>query len=347
LIAARQNSTNNLKLAQYSSKFMEFHKTTQILCLFVISILGTAVAYADEASDSGTANHTDTMWLGPPTEFYPQYIADPRRAQFALVLTSYSNSEVPGTTKARSSIRFGGKLGLVRFHPVGNSEVGWQIDLEAGFFSQFSLVGGFDKFHPVGNSEVGWQIDLEAGFFSQFSLVGGFDNYAWDGVQGLMASYKPMPQLGFRFGVLHDSAHLGDEYMEETGRERINYTREEIVAGVSWQPNRQWRLYSEITSEYETRGVARGERFQIGAEYFSPTRMWHGRLIPYTAADFNFFSERDWASAITAQIGLMMPTRQGSSRYRVAFEFSHGRSPMGEFSFFDETYVGLGLYYDI
>ena len=295
---------------------MEFHKTTQILCLFVISILGTAVAYADEASDSGTATHTDTMWLGPPSEFYPQYIADPRRAQFALVLTKYQNSKVPGTTNARSSIRFGGRLGLVRFHPVGNTEVGWQIDLEAGFFSQFSLVGGFD-------------------------------NYAWDGVQGLMASYKPMPQLGFRFGLLHDSAHLGDEYMEETGRERINYTREEIVAGVSWQPNQQWRLYSEIASEYETKGVARGERFQIGAEYFSPTRMWHGRLIPYTAADFNFFSERDWASAVTAQIGLMMPTRQGSSRYRVAFEISHGRSPMGEFSFFDETYVGLGLYYDI
>lgn len=316
MIVTEQNNTNNLKLAQYSNIFMEFHKITQILCLFAISILGTAVAYAHEASGSGTATHTDTMWLGPPSEFYPQYIADPRRAQFALVLTNYSNSEVPGTTNARSSIRFGGRLGLVRFHPVGNTEVGWQIDLEAGFFSQFSLVGGFD-------------------------------NYAWDGVHGLLASYKPMPQLGFRFGVLHDSAHLGDEYMEETGRERINYTREEIVAGVSWQPNQQWRLYSEIASEYETRGVARGERFQVGTEYFSPTRMWHGRLIPYTAADFNFFSERNWASAVTAQIGFIMHTRQGSSRYRVAFEFLHGRSPMGEFSFFDETYVGLGLYYDI
>ena len=295
---------------------MEYYKNTQILCLFVISILGPVIAYAEVASAPGTATRTDTTWLGPPTEFYPQYMADPRRAQFALVLTSYTDSTVPGATSARSSIRFGGRLGLVRFHPVGNTEVGWQIDLEAGFFSQFSLVGGFD-------------------------------NYAWDGVQGLLVSYKPMPQLGFRFGFLHDSAHLGDEYMEETGRARINYTREEVVAGISWKPNQQWRLYTEVTSEYETKGVAKGERIQIATEYFSRTKMWSGRLTPYTAIDFNSFSERDWASATTAQIGFMMPTGQGSSRYRVALELSHGRSPMGELSFFDETYIGLGLYYDI
>lgn len=284
--------------------------------MFIISILWPVIVTAEKTPGSGLSTHTGTTWFGPPTEFYPQYIADPRRAQFALVLTSYSNSQVPGTTRARSSIRFGGKLGLVRFHPDGNTKVGWQIDLEAGFISQFSLEGGWD-------------------------------NYAWDGVQGLLVSYKPMPHLGFRFGLLHDSAHLGDEYMEETGIERINYTREEIVAGLSWQPNRQWRLYTEVASEYETKGVARGERFQIGTEYFSHVKMWKGRLTPYTAIDFNSFSERDWASATTAQFGFMMPTGQGSSRYRAALELSHGRSPMGEFSFYDETYVGLGIYYDI
>ena len=46
-------------------------------------------------------------------------------------------------------------------------------------------------------------------------------------------------------GTKHDSAHVGDEHSERTGRQRIGYTREELVAGVSWRPARKWRIYAE------------------------------------------------------------------------------------------------------
>ena len=49
-----------------------------------------------------------------------------------------------------------------------------------------------------------------------------------------------------RFGTFHDSAHLGDEYVEETGRERINYTREELISGIVWLPRRNTKLYTEL-----------------------------------------------------------------------------------------------------
>ena len=274
-----------------------------------------AIVNAGEILETNPPTQTATMWLGPPTDFYPHYIADPRRAQTALVLMEFLDREIADTTRSRSSIRFGGRVPLVRFHPAGNPDVGWQVDMEAGFFGQFSLLYGMD-------------------------------NYGWDGVYGLLVSYKPISSLGYRFGILHDSAHVGDEYVEKTDRERINYSREEIVAGLSWTPDRQWHFYGEVTWDYETKGAARDERLQIGGEYLGLNKLWHGRVNWYSAADINFFAERDWAPATTMQLGLMMPTGQGASRYRLALELYSGRSLMGEFSFQDESYIGLGLYYD-
>jgi hypothetical protein len=175
-----ENNTPYIKISLIQKLCMKNRKNLQIVCMLVISLTGPVNIFAEEMSAS--KQKTNNIWLGPPSEFYPQYIADPRRAQFALVFTNHTVKEVPGTTNARSSIRFGGRIGLVRHHPADNTEIGLQADLEGGFFSQFSLEGGWD-------------------------------NYAWDGVLGLLVSYKPAPQLGFRFGILHDSAHLGDEYM--------------------------------------------------------------------------------------------------------------------------------------
>lgn len=283
--------------------------------MFVICIQALAFADAGAAMGADASADKTVLWVGPPTDFYPRYIADPRRAQTALVLMEFHDREIADTTRSRSSIRFGGRVPFVRFHPAGNPDLGWQVDMEAGFFGQFSLLYGMD-------------------------------NYGWDGVYGLLVSYKPKSSLVYRFGILHDSAHLGDEYVEKTGRERINYSREEIVAGLSWTPDRQWRFYGEVTRDYETKGVARDERLQIGAEYLGPNKLWHGRVTWYSAADINFFAERDWAPATTFQLGWMMPTGQGASRYRLALEVYSGRSLMGEFSFQDESYLGLGIYYD-
>lgn len=291
-------------------------KARLIAGLFILVALYQNCIFAQAPSDTDLATQDTTFWLAPPTEFYPQYIADPRRAQSALMRIKLPRSEIPNDEDTRIIVRFGGRFPLVRIHPEGNRDIGWQIDIEAGFFSQFNAVGAAD-------------------------------NYGWDGIYGLLLSYKPDPDLGFRVGVLHDSAHVGDEYIEDTGWQRIAYTREEFVAGISWAPHHQWRLYSEAAYEYDPTSPGRDERVQFGIEYFGLNSYWHNRLRWYAAADFNLFSERDWAPTSTVQIGVMMPTGQGSSRYRVALELYDGRSQLGEFSQFDETYIGLGLYFDM
>jgi hypothetical protein len=259
---------------------------------------------------------TATTWLAPPGEFYPQYIADPRRAQSALLFGSYSYSEIPQASDSIITARFGGRYTIVRYHPADNPDVGWQIDVEGGFFGQFD---------------------------SQESA----DNLGWDGVFGLLFSYKPRKNLGFRFGTLHDSAHVGDEYIDQTGMGRIGYTRQEYVAGVSWAPRNHSRVYAESGWAYDTIDPDKPWRVQTGTEYIDPNPLWRQRLNWYSAADLNFFQERDWQPATTLQIGVLMPTGFGSSRYRLALELYHGRSVLGEFSFYDVTYAALGWYYDL
>jgi hypothetical protein len=42
----------------------------------------------------------------------------------------------------------------------------------------------------------------------------------------------------------------------------------------------------------------------------------------------------------------MIDTGRGSQRYRLALEYGDGRSALGEFFMYDETYVSVGLYFD-
>jgi hypothetical protein len=286
----------------------------------VTTIPALAATASDESNKEDLAQERlptqgDTYWIAPPSNFYPQYIADPRRAQSALLFMGFTESDIDSASSSRFGLRVGRSFGVARFHPKGDRTRGIQIDVEAGFFGQFDIKDQTD-------------------------------NIGWDGFYGVLASYKPNERFAVRFGTLHDSAHLGDEYMEETGRERIEYTREEIVAGASWAPHRRWRGYSEYGWAFGIKEFQARSRLQFGIEHFGDRSFWRDRFSWYAAMDFDLFEERDWEPATTAQLGLILPTGREGSRYRVALEMYHGRSVLGEFSFGDETYIALGFYFD-
>jgi hypothetical protein len=256
-----------------------------------------------------------TIEWTPAADFYPQYIADPLRPQSALKILYMADSEIPEGGTYRFGLHLGGRFGLVRWHPEGQPDRGWQLDFEGGFFAQF---------------------DMED----------GFDNIGWDGLFGLYASWLPSPDLGFRFGTKHDSAHVGDEYAERTGRQRIGYTRQELVAGVSWRPAPGWRIYAEGGVAHDLKDFQEPGRLQTGAEFLGARRFWKNRMSWYAALDLQAFQEDDWNPRSTLQLGYLLPTGRGTERYRFAVELVHGRSVMGEFAFRDETSVGVGWYFD-
>jgi hypothetical protein len=270
-------------------------------------------AAAQDAGGDGSAARV--VLFMPPAEFYPQYTADPLRPQSALAVLWMADSEIPETGAARFALRLGGRFGLVRWHPEGAPDRGWQLDFEGGFFGHFDITESLD-------------------------------NIGWDGLFGLYLSWLPSPELGFRFGTKHDSAHVGDEYAAHTGRERIRYTREELVAGVSWQLDPRWRLYAEGGYGYGLEPGFEPGRLQAGIEHAGARRFWKERATWFAAADAQLFEDRDWRPMVTVQVGFVAPTGRGTNRYRLALEAGTGRSVLGEFSFEDETWVGVGWYFD-
>jgi hypothetical protein len=282
------------------------------MLLLALTILAVDVGAGDAPAHGDRGLRVE--WF-PDAEFYPQYTADPLRPQSALKIVAMADSEIPETGSARFALHVGGRFGLVRWHPDGQPDLGWQLDFEGGFFGQFD----------IGNS---------------------LDSIGWDGLFGLYLSWRPQPGLGFRVGTKHDSAHVGDEYAERTGRQRIGFTREELVVGVSVGPAPRWKLYAEGGLGYGLEDFQKPGRVQVGVEVLGARRFWDGRVSWYAAADLQSFQESDWQLRSALQLGLLLPTGRGTGRYRLALELVHGRSVMGEFAFHDETSIGVGWYFD-
>jgi hypothetical protein len=251
----------------------------------------------------------------PDDDVCPQHIADPLRPQSAVIFAGYPNSDIPDSGNLRFLLRLGGRYSIARRHPVGQPDRGFQIDFEGGYVGQFDM----------GNS---------------------LDNIGWDGLFGLRFSYKGDGPWAFSMGSRHDSGHVGDEYAEKTGRQRIDYTREEIVVGASWAPSGLWRAYMEAGWAYHLIESEEPVRVQVGVEHIGREGLFRGDFPWYAALDTTIYKESDLRVRASAQLGLIFPTDRGTNRYRAALELVSGRSVLGEFSLHDESYIGLGWYFD-
>ena len=295
------------------------HDGSRIRCFAVLLLLGTGgvLGGADRvpaANDGG--EESGERWRFQPIpegDLYPLYIADPHHSGFMLQLMSFERTEIFDSGKNRFGLKLGGRFGLFRVHPAGAPERGLQVSLEAGFLGQFDRA----------NSQ---------------------DNIGWDGIYGLIFSLRTSEALAFRFGVHHTSSHVGDEYAERTGRLRINYTREEFLAGISGELGDRWRVYGEAAYGYilRTEPIQEPGRAQLGVEYESAPLLWNNRVGWYATADGSAYEERDWDINVSVQAGFAMRTNERTWRFGV--EHYDGRSLIGEFFQDDERYTALGLW---
>jgi hypothetical protein len=290
------------------------------MVLFLNVFMGSGLLLAapgDGAADA-VAHETrrDEYRLLPETRLYPLYLADPYRSVFALQRVTALDSEIPQAGDRRWGLKLGGVFGLVRLYPAGDPERGWQLDFEGG------VRGLFD----VDNST---------------------DNIGWDGVYSLQLAWKPNASVAWRIALHHNSAHIGDEYAERTGAERLDYTREELRVGVAAGQDTRWTVYADIGRAYTLRNgeLQKPWRVQSGLQYTHPTELFGGALGAYGAVDVNAFEENDWDAALSLQAGIYIPAPHRV--WRAGLELYDGRSTQGEFFFREERYVLLGLWLDL
>ena len=256
--------------------------------------------------------------FSPGSDLYPRYIANPRRPMFSLSRLWMIESSIPQAGDNRLMLRLGGRYGFFRVHPKNDPDKGFQFDLEGAF------LGVFD-------------------------IDNALDNIGWDGLYGALFTWGNGKGLSLKFGTKHDSSHVGDEYAERTGRQRIHYTREELLLGASSAGLKYWRIYGETGYAYDMRNKVLQKRWRLesGIEFEDARRWWNGRAGYYAALDITSYEESDWQADVTIQAGLVIPVWKLSRTYRFGLEYYNGRSLIGEFFLFDESYFSLGFWMDL
>ncbi|MEH6471673.1 MAG: DUF1207 domain-containing protein [Halopseudomonas sp.] len=282
------------------------------------AIAADAEAAASIVTESPTmVGRGGRVWeFDPNDQPYPAYVADPRRPRMNVSI-GWTNTDIPETSSGR-------------------------IMLDAG--TRYTL---FKVSNP--NSANEFAIDIEGGLFTQFDLGNQLDSIGWEGVYGIYGVYEWNNTLDMRFGYKHLSAHLGDEYIETTGRERVGYTRDALIAGFAWRLDNAWTAYVEPSWAFGMGNEERQERLGIdgGAQYQGPFDLWNGNMAFYGAAHVRAFKESNWKPGITGQLGYLIKRDTSSSNLRLVLEAYTGRAILGEFALdYDETYLTAGFIFD-
>jgi len=291
-----------------------------LAALLLVSASSWVAAQSPAAGDTDdpppvTFGSGRTLSLFPAGDVYPVYIADPHKTESGVMAQFHTQTEIPDSETYRTGLKAGGRFGLLRLDPAT----------------------------PGGRS---WQLSADAGLRAQFDSRHKHDAVGWDGNYGVTLTTASAAPFAFKVAILHQSAHIGDEYAERTGRARINYTREEVAVGVDWRLSRGGRLYLEGGYAYHllAEGQAPG-RAQAGFEYQTGRRIWGGRFAWYAALDLAATEERDWRLDWAVQTGLAMQSR--GRRWRIGVEYYEGRPQLGEFFRYSEAWLALGLWMDL
>ena len=223
---------------------------------------------------------------------------------------------------------------------VNERNAGWLWDSSLG-----AKLGIVRYGSPAGSYPQGFQFDIEGAVFvrqfSQGQLV------ATDYRIGLPLTFG-FGRYQTKFGYYHLSSHLGDEFLISTGLlpgARINFVRNSLVWGHSYQWNSALRAYFEIGYAYDTDGGSQPWEFQFGAE-FSPLCHTGFRGAPFAAANVHLREELDFSGNFVFQAGWQWRRRSYGPLLRTGLQYYNGLSPRREFFTKYEHQLGFGVWYD-
>ncbi len=143
-----------------------------------------------------------------PNEIFPLLIADPRHIQLSA---SYYRLDGQNT----SDIALGHSWGLTRWRTGSLQEWLWEWDIEGMAYSRFAIGGGINEFETVD-------------FFANLPVTVRHGDVSFKGT------------------LYHESSHLGDDYIRDTGNSGFRYSNEGGRLQAALEPRRFARAYAGV-----------------------------------------------------------------------------------------------------
>jgi hypothetical protein len=192
---------------------------------------------------------------------------------------------------------------------------------------------------------LGGELQIEGAAFPRLNLDENWDVDATDFRFGLPLVYG-QERWEAKFSYYHLSAHMGDEFAirEAALGQRINFSRDALVAALAFYPLPAWRWYAEMGWAFHYDGGAEPWEFQFGVDVAQPGPTgWTG--TPFFAVNGHLREEHNFGGNVVFQAGWLW--RGHNTRLmRLGFHYYNGKS--NQFEFFDqfEEQLGGGLWYD-
>lgn len=252
----------------------------------------------------------------PKGHLFPDLIADPKEPRFFVSAHRMDTDSKLESFQALSA-GFGERIGLWRWG-TPKKRSAWQLNLLA----DVQLLLNFDTASP--------------------ELVNT------DAAVGLELVHQGR-WLTDRLRFIHQSSHLGDEYMlrnKITYRDRVNFSHEKLEYTLSKTVG-DWRGYAGGSyfvrikpSDYDHWAGQAGLEYQ-GPDFFSGTTRFLAGL------DTQYQQEHDWDADISLKAGLAFSKKTSDyPRIRLMLEGYSGHAYFGQFYETEIDTVGLGLYLD-
>jgi uncharacterized protein DUF1207 len=277
-------------------------------------LLAASLSGAQEPPPTTAANGAPRPGFAvfPGHGLYPAYLADWRAPEFSLSYFEVGASDVPQASLKRLGVSMGARFAILRWAPAKTPERPWQIEGEVGFLEQA------DPQHEL-------------------------DDLGWDGTYAALLAREVRVGLFAQIGTKHSSSHVGDEYIERTGRRRIGYTRDEFTLGVTRRFANGLAAFLELGVNYDLRDRALQERWRVQTglqKEWVPIR-WE-RFGCFVAGQVEMLQELDWQADLDLRAGVSV--RAGSMQWRLGLHHRNGRVPLGEFTRLRESFLALGVW---
>ena len=205
--------------------------------------------------------------------------------------------------------------------------------------SQFTHIGTVDagasiaivqKKGPGGHS---WEVGIQGGIFAIFDFgAPSNDLVNADYLGGITFTYAH-DSFSLLTRLVHQSSHLGDEFLLHNEVERVNLSFEELSVLASYDPFEWLRAYggAAVLVRREPSSLDRWS-LEAGAEFRPVTASTKRRLQLLLAFDLRLWQQNNWRPDASFVAGLTLDPI-GESSYRVDFvvRYYNGYSPNGQF----------------
>ena len=147
-----------------------------------------------------------------------------------------------------------------------------------------------------------------------------------------------------KIGYEHTSAHVGDEYLRNTGQLPINYSKDEIVAALGrFVPDLDLRVYGQVSyaARQDLANSVSPWRLDAGVQWVSSAPTGFAG-VPFAAFHVEARPENGFNPNVIAQVGwLFQNPYQRLGDIRIYGEYYNGRTQYGQFFYFHEHYFAI------